>query len=74
MFCKKVNTMGHATWQELVCDECGIPAGKDKNNTWGHLKRNDDAQDFLNYWEEQGWVCDVKKGKWYCPDCAAKHR
>jgi heat shock protein HspQ len=74
MFCEKVNTMGHATWQELVCDDCGKPAGHDKNNPWGHLARNDSAQDFLAYWMESGWVYNDKDGKWYCPECAAKHR
>jgi ssDNA-binding Zn-finger/Zn-ribbon topoisomerase 1 len=64
--------MGHATWQELVCDDCGMPAGHDPKNTWGHLRRNDDAEDFLNYWKNEGWVYDEKERQWLCPKCAQK--
>jgi Zn finger protein HypA/HybF involved in hydrogenase expression len=64
--------MGHATWQELVCDDCGRPAGHDPNNTWGHLARNDDAEDFLSYWKDRGWVYDEKERQWFCPECADK--
>lgn len=65
--------MGHTTWQELVCDKCGTPAG-DHTGPWSYLVRNDDAEDFLDYWKNEGWVYDEYHHEWLCPDCAKKHK
>lgn len=63
--------MGHATWQELVCDKCGVPAGDRniRNSPDSHLVRNSNAEEFLDYWREHGWVYDEVNNQWICPIC-----
>jgi len=63
--------MGHATWQELVCDKCGRAAGHEQSSgPTSHLVRNSDAEEFLDHWRNLGWV--YHEGQWICPTCVEK--